>query len=373
MATIKRARWEDIADNLLDLADEEVIKTGLPEVTKEDAVQLKIATTAFLGNIKGCYQKILRFNEFKKAEHKIREFEKGKGNLSTSKAMELREYVAKFKELKIQEQEFNFFMSQLEKYQKALNNYLGKEIQTLYLYKNDDGEVAVYQLIGDISKAVYQDIASRGGGMSARFSAKSIHDESVFQKMKQSTAQDNNLTGTYLETLRRGEKSREIIKSNGMLVLWKPAQVWKKMFVAGGAGDISEAYLSFLMSEERLNLFTGSDMEMNIDIFMLQGVGLVDNISGVLKGDFSANGIDYAAKAEGASVMGYKQIISLALRIELETPEKVAQIMATEYGKILRKEKSGSGRRNKLSEHLSTEEERLLAETLGLVPGVEIT
>lgn len=367
MATIERARWDDIADNLLDLADEEILNTALPQVLEADAESLKNATTAFLGNIKGCYQKILRFNEFKKAEHKIREFEKGKGNLSTSKVAELREYVARFKELKIQEQEFNFFMSQLEKYQKALNNYLGKEIQTLYLYKNADGEVTVYQLIGDISKAVYQDIASRGGGMSARFSAKSINDETVFKKMKQSTAEDSYLTSTYLETLRRGEKSREIIKSNGMLVLWKPAQVWKKMFVAGGAGDISEAYLSFLMSEDRLSLFRGSDMEMDIDIFMLQGVQLVDNISGVLKGDFSANGVDYAAKAEGASVMGYKQIINLALQIEKETPDKVVKTMAAEYGKILRKERSGSGRRNKLSEHLSTEEERLLAETLGLL------
>ena len=53
-----------------------------------------------------------------------------------------------------------------------------------------------------------------------------------------------------------------------MLVLWKPAEVWKKMFVAGGAGDLGEAYLYFMMSEDRVKMFN-STLEWNIDIFML--------------------------------------------------------------------------------------------------------
>lgn len=364
MAT-NRMRWDEIAGNLLDLADEEVLQIGLPEVLQGDAVALRSATMSFLANIKECYSKIMRFNELKKAEHNIRKYEKGESKLSASNVQQLREHVATYKELKIQEEEFNFFMSQLGKYQQCLNNYLGKEIQTLYLYKGPNGTMEVYRLVGDVSKAVYQDIASRGAGLAARFSTRAIEDSTVFEKMRTASKDTQNgegyLTSTYLETLRRGEISREYLKKNGMLILWKPAGVWKKMMVAGGAGDLGESYLSFLMSEERTNLFKGN-MEPDIDIFMLQGVALVDNISGVLKGDFSIGDIDYAAKAEGASMMGYRQVINLALEIAASTPDHVVQIMKREYGKILKQEQSGKGRRNKLIDSLDGLEDELLQE-----------
>jgi hypothetical protein len=47
----------------------------------------------------------------------------------------------------------------------------------------------------------------------------------------------------------------------------------------------------------------------------------------LLKGDFSANGVEYAAKAAGASVMGYRQVINLALEIELASAQQVGEIM----------------------------------------------
>ena len=183
MAT-NRMRWDEIAGNLLDLADEEVLQIGLPEVLQGDAVALRSATMSFLANIKECYSKIMRFNELKKAEHNIRKYEKGESKLSASNVQQLREHVATYKELKIQEEEFNFFMSQLGKYQQCLNNYLGKEIQTLYLYKGPNGTMEVYRLVGDVSKAVYQDIASRGAGLAARFSTRAIEDSTVFEKMR---------------------------------------------------------------------------------------------------------------------------------------------------------------------------------------------
>ena len=54
MAT-NRMRWDEIAGNLLDLADEEVLQIGLPEVLQGDAVALRSATMSFLANIKECY------------------------------------------------------------------------------------------------------------------------------------------------------------------------------------------------------------------------------------------------------------------------------------------------------------------------------
>jgi len=337
----------EIADDLLLAADNYVIEE-FPTVAKDNVIALKEATSIFLSNIKDIYEKINGFNLFKKAEHKLKELENGKGKSSPKVVEEYRRNIMTYKNYQITKEEFSIFISQLEKYQKSLNNYLGQTIETIYLY-NDGNTVEIYQLVGDLSQAVTQDVASRGGGLSARFSASARNNTSVFQKMILAN-KNENVTKTYQEVLIRGNESREYLTKKGMLIFWYPNQVWKKMYVAGGAGDIGEAYLSFMLDDERMNLINGNDMEWDIDIFMISGVKLVDNISGLLKGDFSVGNIQYAAKAEGSSVMGYRQVIKLANDINNSTPEQVVEIMQKEYNKILMKEKKKSGRRNKMAE-----------------------
>lgn len=342
------AELENIADNILEEADNFILEQ-IPEVVKEDTESLYIATKVFLKNIDLIYTKIQNFNIYQKSAHKLRELASGKKKFSQSQISSFKKDLEIYKGYQIADKEFEIFYSQIEQYQKALNQYLGKTIKTIFLYQDKNGAVEIYELVGDLSKAITKDIASRGGGLSARFSASKINDSSVFQKYK--TALDSeNVTKTYTEVLLRGQESRKYLKKRGMLVFWQPTGVWKKMYVAGGAGDIGEAYLSFMFSEERMRMFHGS-MEQDIDVFMIDGVALVNNISGLLKGDFSVDDTEYAAKAENASVMGYKQIMNIANNIN-KNPDKVADIMNKEYNKILRKEKSGKGRRNKLIECL---------------------
>ena len=344
------AELNAIADQVLNMADKYSLEE-FNEVIKGDVQSLYNATKIFLKNIELIYEKIQGFNLYQNAEHKLRELVEGKKSFSQSKISEFKKNLEIYKGYQIADEEFKIFYSQIEKYQKALNQYLGKNIKTIFLYTDKtSGAVEIYELVGDLSEAITKDIASRGGGLSARYSTAKLKDNSVFQKY-QTALNSENVTKTYSEVLLRGQESRKYLEKRGMLVLWYPSGVWKKMFVAGGAGDIGEAYLSFMFSEERMRMFHGN-MEQDIDVFMIDGVALVDNISGLLKGDFSVNDTDYAAKAENASVMGYRQVINLANKIN-NNPEKIVNIMDNEYNKILRKEKSGKGRRNKLVDALS--------------------
>ena len=56
-------------------------------------------------------------------------------------------------------------------------------------------------------------------------------------------------------------------------------------------------------------------MEENIEDYMLQGVALVDNVSGLLQGDVTVGDIEYGVKSAGASVLGLTQITRLAQKI----------------------------------------------------------
>jgi hypothetical protein len=90
------------------------------------------------------------------------------------------------------------------------------------------------------------------------------------------------------------------------------------MRVSGGEGDINEAYVSFAMLNNEIPTFQ-EEMEENVEDYMTDttsGVGVVDNVSGLLQGDVSVNGIEYAVKSAGASTLGLKQVIELATTIK---------------------------------------------------------
>jgi hypothetical protein len=196
---------------------------------------------------------------------------------------------------------------------------------------------------------VYQDIGSRGAGLSFRFVDKLEKEQkegenSVLEKIVNAKKNEaENLTKAYIEALERGEYSRTLLKKikkrGTMLILWKKKgkkkDRWKKMFVYGGAGDLAEAYLYFYMDKDRIENFKSEDLETNIDIFMTKGVTLVDNIRGLLKGDFEVDGINYAAKSQKASMMGYRQVIDMALQISKLGEEEIKNLMKKENEKII--------------------------------------
>lgn len=345
-----------LADKALEIGDDYVI-SELPEVFKNDAQSLLNMTAVFLNNIKDLYIKIQLYNLIKKVEHQIR------NGIQNTNVSEYQRWIWFYKKYAITDKEFQLFMSQIFKYQQGLMQYLGKQMKTLYLYQ-DGNNVIIYEAVGDTTSMLKQDIASRGGGLSARYKEPDFSN-STFKQLQMVAANKDYVTPTYLETLRRGQLSRTEGKvKNGMLILWKPDSVWKKMFVAGGAGDLGEAYLYFMMDEERIKKFHGN-MEPDIDTFLLSGVALVDNISGLLKGDFDVGDIEYAAKSAGASAMGYKQVISFANKISKSSVEDIAKYMTNSYKRIQNKAKEKKGTRNKAMEaSMNDTVDKLLSELI---------
>lgn len=123
------------------------------------------------------------------------------------------------------------------------------------------------------------------------------------------------LQDTYNEVLRRFQLARQI---DSDMVLWNIGNEWYGMRVSGGEGDINEAYVSFAMLNNEIPTFQ-EEMEENVEDYMTDttsGVGVVDNVSGLLQGDVSVNGIEYAVKSAGASTLGLKQVIELATIIK---------------------------------------------------------
>jgi hypothetical protein len=88
------------------------------------------------------------------------------------------------------------------------------------------------------------------------------------------------------------------------------------MYVAT-LGDLAEAYAYFALEEKRRRYFAiQADIEKRIRHFMKEGVAQVDSVSGLFWRDVEGAGQQYAIKAAGASIAGYRQTVSLASTLE---------------------------------------------------------
>lgn len=352
---------------------ESIIKQGLEEgiISEEllkEGKEVKRVTNNFFNTIKTIYPRIERYNELDKSRYnysqqiKKLEEKKQQQQITNDEIVELEKARANYEYIKkeINKKEigkisFRKFINAIEDYQKNINYILNNQILTLYLEVDEkEKNIETYELIGKLGRAVQKDIASRGQGLTGRFSNSAISDKTVFKKM-QSTIKNNDekdfeqrLKDTYFEVLERGQKSKEKIEK-GMLIFWwwpEDSQA-QKMLVAGEKGDLNEAYLYFFLNEKRTEKFDfNKNIEHNVDIFMKQGVALVDNISGFLKGDLKVGNINYAIKSQNASIMGYRQIIRFAEAIIEMNEEEAAQYLAKEYIKIINQERKKSGQRN---------------------------
>lgn len=107
------------------------------------------------------------------------------------------------------------------------------------------------------------------------------------------------------------------IDNNSDMILWYLENTWYGMRVPGKLGDINEAYASFMLLNNEIPTFD-NDTEQNVEDYMMDptsGVGQVDNTSGLLQGDVSKDGIEYAIKSAGASALGLSQVEELARKI----------------------------------------------------------
>lgn len=131
---------------------------------------------------------------------------------------------------------------------------------------------------------------------------------------EESIARLERLQITYQEVV---ERLNIAISNSSDMVLWYLKNTWYGMRVPGRLGDINEAYASFMLLNNKTPTFDNGT-EQNVEDYMMDpvsGVGQVDNASGLLQGDVSKDGIEYAIKSAGASALGLLQIEKLARKI----------------------------------------------------------
>lgn len=205
------------------------------------------------------------------------------------------------------------------KFQQILNYSLGQNSVMVYVQNNKGTpEIIEFKEMDFISFG-----ASSSNQLTGRFNLskrqlKKLQDQVHVLDLEKELGVDPErllrLQATYAEVMERLSRAREH-KSD--MILWLSGGEWYGMRVSGGEGDINEAYVSFAIMEDQDPAFDG-DMEENVETYMMDpvhGVGAVDNASGLLQGDVSRDGIEYAVKSAGASALGLLQIETLARKI----------------------------------------------------------
>lgn len=339
-------------DNEIVTLAEEVDEVGWSEISngiKEEVQtvtlpQLKIAAINYLNVVNSLNEQITIFQNTLKRQQQIRRSNRSNYN-------EIDEYIENKQQISL------FLNSEIPKrlyeesfkFQNILNEFLGQKIQMVFVYEGVNGPELYNINTMDILKFDY----SRSNQLTARYKINQTQLNTSLQKLKMDTVMNfdlEGLKGTYTEALYRYRVSRSI---NKRIILWKyPANKWNSMRVSA-EGDINEAYAAFVI----LNRFQppfNKDMEENLNDFLIEGVAEVDNISGLLQGDVTANNIEYGIKSLGASALSLKQIIQIANQILAEDfdQQKLLQI---------KQEFQSKGRtRNKVIKMMQSEVDNLI-------------
>lgn len=199
-------------------------------------------------------------------------------------------------------------------FQQLLNTVLGQTIKMVYVFPGKEGPELYEILNNDLLKF---DTSSRHQ-LVARYNANTKNFQSALKKLELTEKTINydpkGLTNTYNETVRRYNISRE---HHNHVVLCKPNGIWYVTKVSS-LGDINEAYAAVVILNQPTPTFK-NDLEHNVYDFLMSFVSQVDNISGLLQGDISKDGVEYGIKSANASTLGLAQMKKLAQEI-INTP-----------------------------------------------------
>ena len=345
------SEYIDISTEAVDLLEQE-FEESPPEELKNNLTYLYQAAKSFYNEISDIWAKIQNINYIEKQRYKIKDLiKKEKETEAAIVQQELEQYHYEM----ISKKEFQDFMTKVFGFQEIVNGVLGQQVQMIYVYVGRDGSPEIYK-ISNTGDHLKQSLASKGGGMTARYGSLSKdfldrHGEKIKNSLNNNGQE--NLDTAYKETVKRGKYSRKKLNIGFLLVLWKPAQVWLKMKISS-LGDVNEAYAAFYLNMIFNNfIFKDSGgLEWLLNTFLLHdeyGVAAVDNISGFLEGDVTIGNIEYAIKSKGATTLSPNQVIDLAKAISaLSSPEELTM----QYLLDLKQEKHDKGVRRNVVEAL---------------------
>lgn len=206
--------------------------------------------------------------------------------------------------------EFIELMSRVFDFQNKANAFLGQQVQMMFLYFDRSNKVQMYAVENSIQDLTLDRASSkRGGAISGRYTRSKI--AKMGKLIDNSSAKDTNLESTFDEVYTRFKISKQKQKMRGAAyILWKENGEWDGAWVSG-AGALGEAYFNFFVNEYIFSTM----VEPAVKDFMTNnkyGAVLADNASGLLQGDVGKGSMEYGIKIQGATAMGYMEIIDYA-------------------------------------------------------------
>ena len=196
-------------------------------------------------------------------------------------------------------------------FQQQLNNFLGQRVETVYVTTSGRGkskQVHIYNL--PQGKFIKPGISS-SNKLIGRYQAslRQLRKEKI-KELSSSIDKKykTSLDKVYLTALDRYEELR---KREYHGFYWLNSKKKYETITVSNKGDIGEAYLNAALTQK---VKLGQNLEGNLKRFA-KLVAQVDSTSGLLQGDFEKDGIQYAAKAEGASTLKMQQMINIANEI----------------------------------------------------------
>lgn len=314
---------------------EDALSKELYDSVQQDDLKLQLYAITFIQQAKAAQDDINTYNQLQKVQANIRQQMKNMVPVDIqleTKYQITADYIRKYF---IENKAFdNFFKAVMIFNDQILELITGAPMTTVIMVDGADGpEVREYTI---------KELLEAGSGISFI----TDYTSKTYALVGRIRIDNNQLTkaASIISDKEQQEKNFDLINLNKAYVdakidylnnkpwaFFKPedSQIWFKIKIAGGLGDISEAYTSFFFL--RKPPFKDPRWT-NLTTYFEQGVANVDAVSGLYTADVvdEENKRNYAIKAANASLPGYAQMIKLAQQIlngaNRLTLEKLKQI-----------------------------------------------
>ena len=363
----------NFSEEQLNAAVEEImteLTRRVEDETQKKTLLMRQAAAKFLLVAKQNQQRMKDLEQRAKQLKKKREEIRAKIGNNPEKSVEetaikeYNDYKSQFTIQGLQKDEFqDFFQQVLIFNEKILALLEGKQLISVVV-EGTDGPV--------ILDLTLQEFFERGGKIKAdttktgKLSGRlNLHAIETQKNLSMALKGDKVLNNQALDELTATYKEAKAdYQKHSPYAFWKVNKTdndWNRIKIAGGLGDIAQAYSMFAHTYgPQTKAF--STFYSNLDIFFTEGVAKVDNISGLYTSDVTINGYSLAVKAANASLPGFRQMITLAQDILKEkVPDFNSLKKRAEKRKGFKdgvKKKADFGLRNKIDKVLNITEKQ---------------
>jgi len=289
-----------MAESELSGVAQEAVNAAIDLAVQDFATQ----ATPTAEQVKATAASLIQFTEVLHAKYKnnVVEMQGIKDNIESA---------MKFSKKMVQTREdFKALMERVLEFQNISNAFLGQQVQMTFVsIAPRTGRVTLYAVDNSIEDLTLDQASkSHGGGTTGRYGQGRI--KKMAQEIVNSKYDSSSLESTFGEVYNRYKISKNRLKLKGAAyILWKNPE-WDGVWISG-AGPLGEAYVNFFINEYKFMQM----MEGNVQDFMTNpnyGAQLADNASGFLQGDVTKGAIEFGVKINGATALGYMDIIQYA-------------------------------------------------------------